>query len=185
MNLSKSTHECVRSMLGGKAGSLAMVQITVCIVPFMMPFMLTAVGVALPSLGHELVLRQRSHAGEGNTPQPPVRGESKGGVPCGIELTEHWGHPGDLFGWRGRWARDQRRSDRETAARQAGKHRLRILCPHLLHQEPVEIRSGRNVHEDRHPSGPVEEHDGMVRDGSSPGSHGHAGRRPPCLSSWP
>ncbi|MHC1712220.1 MAG: MFS transporter [Solidesulfovibrio sp.] len=36
------------------AGSPAMVLITVCIAQFMAPFMLTAVGVALPSLGREL-----------------------------------------------------------------------------------------------------------------------------------
>lgn len=36
------------------AGSPAMVLVTVCIAQFMAPFMLTAVGVALPSLGREL-----------------------------------------------------------------------------------------------------------------------------------
>jgi MFS family permease len=37
-----------------KAGSPVLVLITVCIAQFMAPFMLTAVGVALPSLGREL-----------------------------------------------------------------------------------------------------------------------------------
>jgi len=37
-----------------KAGSPAMVLVTVCIAQFMAPFMLTAVGVALPSLGRDL-----------------------------------------------------------------------------------------------------------------------------------
>ena len=41
-------------MLGDKAGSPAMVLVPVCIAQFMAPFMLTAVGVALPSLGREL-----------------------------------------------------------------------------------------------------------------------------------
>jgi EmrB/QacA subfamily drug resistance transporter len=41
-------------MLGHKAGSPAMVLATVCIAQFMVPLMLTAVGVALPSLGREL-----------------------------------------------------------------------------------------------------------------------------------
>ena len=40
-------------MLGHRAGSPAMVFVTVCIAQFMAPFMLTAVGVALPSLGRE------------------------------------------------------------------------------------------------------------------------------------
>ena len=40
-------------MLGDKAGSPAMVLVPVCIAQFMAPFMLTAVGVALPSLGRE------------------------------------------------------------------------------------------------------------------------------------
>ena len=41
-------------MLSRRAGSPAMVLITVCIVQFMAPFMLTAVGVALPSLGRDV-----------------------------------------------------------------------------------------------------------------------------------
>lgn len=41
-------------MIPDKAGSPAMVLITVCIAQFMAPFMLTAVGVALPSLGRDL-----------------------------------------------------------------------------------------------------------------------------------
>jgi EmrB/QacA subfamily drug resistance transporter len=41
-------------MLGHKAGSPTMVLLPVCIAQFMAPFMLTAVGVALPSLGREL-----------------------------------------------------------------------------------------------------------------------------------
>ncbi|MFU2208130.1 MFS transporter [Solidesulfovibrio sp. C21] len=41
-------------MTSPKAGSPAMVLVTVCIAQFMAPFMLTAVGVALPSLGREL-----------------------------------------------------------------------------------------------------------------------------------
>ncbi len=41
-------------MLGHRAGSPAMVLATVCIAQFMVPLMLTAVGVALPSLGREL-----------------------------------------------------------------------------------------------------------------------------------
>ncbi len=41
-------------MLRNKAGSPAMVLVTVCIAQFMAPFMLTAVGVALPSLGRDL-----------------------------------------------------------------------------------------------------------------------------------
>ena len=41
-------------MLSRSAGSPAMVLITVCIVQFMAPFMLTAVGVALPSLGRDV-----------------------------------------------------------------------------------------------------------------------------------
>ena len=40
-------------MLGHKAGSPALVLVPVCIAQFMAPFMLTAVGVALPSLGRE------------------------------------------------------------------------------------------------------------------------------------
>jgi EmrB/QacA subfamily drug resistance transporter len=40
-------------MLGHRAGSPAMVFVTVCIAQFMAPLMLTAVGVALPSLGRE------------------------------------------------------------------------------------------------------------------------------------
>lgn len=38
----------------GDAGSPVMVLVTVCIAQFMVPFMLTAVGVALPSLGRDL-----------------------------------------------------------------------------------------------------------------------------------
>jgi EmrB/QacA subfamily drug resistance transporter len=41
-------------MIRDKAGSPAMVLATVCIAQFMAPFMLTAVGVALPSLGRDL-----------------------------------------------------------------------------------------------------------------------------------
>jgi len=41
-------------MLGQKAESPAMIVATVCIAQFMAPFMLTAVGVALPSLGRDL-----------------------------------------------------------------------------------------------------------------------------------
>jgi len=41
-------------MIREKAGSPAMVLATVCIAQFMAPFMLTAVGVALPSLGRDL-----------------------------------------------------------------------------------------------------------------------------------
>jgi EmrB/QacA subfamily drug resistance transporter len=41
-------------MLKTKAGSPAMILITVCIAQFLAPFMLTSVGVALPSLGREL-----------------------------------------------------------------------------------------------------------------------------------
>jgi EmrB/QacA subfamily drug resistance transporter len=41
-------------MTSVKAGSPAMVLITVCIAQFMAPFMLTAVGVALPTLGRDL-----------------------------------------------------------------------------------------------------------------------------------
>ena len=41
-------------MLSHRAGSPAMVLATVCIAQFMVPLMLTAVGVALPSLGREL-----------------------------------------------------------------------------------------------------------------------------------
>ena len=41
-------------MQGSKTTSPAMVLITVCIVQFMVPFMLTAVGVALPSLGRDI-----------------------------------------------------------------------------------------------------------------------------------
>ena len=41
-------------MIREKAGSPAMVLVTVCIAQFMAPFMLTAVGVALPSLGRDL-----------------------------------------------------------------------------------------------------------------------------------
>ena len=41
-------------MQGHRAGSPAMVLATVCIAQFMVPLMLTAVGVALPSLGREL-----------------------------------------------------------------------------------------------------------------------------------
>ena len=41
-------------MIRDKAGSPAMVLLTVCIAQFMAPFMLTAVGVALPSLGRDL-----------------------------------------------------------------------------------------------------------------------------------
>lgn len=37
-----------------KKGSPAMILITVCIAQFMAPFMLTSVGVALPSLGRDL-----------------------------------------------------------------------------------------------------------------------------------
>ena len=43
---------------------------------------------------HTLVLRQRSSAGQDNTPLPPSRGESRGesqrgGEPCGTKLTEY------------------------------------------------------------------------------------------------
>jgi EmrB/QacA subfamily drug resistance transporter len=41
-------------MLRNNAGSPAMVLVTVCIAQFMAPFMLTAVGVALPSLGRDM-----------------------------------------------------------------------------------------------------------------------------------
>src|SRR5512147_375371 len=41
-------------MLKRTAASPTMVLITVCIAQFMTPFMLTAVGVALPSMGREL-----------------------------------------------------------------------------------------------------------------------------------
>ena len=41
-------------MIRPRAGSPAMVLVTVCIAQFMAPFMVTSVGVALPSLGREL-----------------------------------------------------------------------------------------------------------------------------------
>jgi len=41
-------------VLGHRAGSPAMVFVTVCIAQFMAPFMLTRGGRALPSLGREL-----------------------------------------------------------------------------------------------------------------------------------
>ncbi len=48
------TQESVKAATNPDGGSPLAVLVTVCIVQFMAPFMLTAVGVALPSLGREL-----------------------------------------------------------------------------------------------------------------------------------
>ena len=48
----------VRALRKGRqstgAGTSAMILITICIAQFMAPFMLTSVGVALPSIGRDL-----------------------------------------------------------------------------------------------------------------------------------